>query len=78
MLVRNGAAVNESANFSGVKYAVNEALQTEAGCEQFVIAYRSERSLHEVIDVACIVALGFSSRRDAIESTRTCISAQAA
>jgi hypothetical protein len=78
MFVRNGAAVNESVNFSGVKYAVIEALQTAAGSEQFVIAYRSEESLHDVIAVSCIVALGFSSRGDAIASAKTGVSAQAA
>src|SRR5580700_1335684 len=49
MCVVQGAVMNEVVNFSGMQYAVIEALQTEAGSERFVIAYRSEQSLHDVI-----------------------------
>lgn len=57
--------MNELVDFSAVQYAVIEALQTEADCERFVIAYRSEQSLHDVIAEPCIIAFGFSSREEA-------------
>jgi hypothetical protein len=41
-VVFEGAVMNQLVNFSEMQYAVIEALQTEAGSERFVIAYRSE------------------------------------
>lgn len=63
---------------SNVRYAVIEALQTEAGSEHFVIAYHNEQSLHDVIAAPCILAFGFSSREEAVASTEACFSAAAA
>jgi thymidylate synthase len=70
--------MNELNDVSDVQYAVIEALQTEAGSERFVIAYHNERSLHDVIAAPCILALGFSSREDAVASTEAWFSAAAA
>ena len=76
--VGQGAIVNKLVDFSGVQYAVIEALQTEAGSERFVIAYRNEQSLHDVIAEPCVIAFGFSCREEAAASTRACVSAAAA
>lgn len=73
-----GAVMNELVNFSGMQYAVIEALQSEAGSERFVIAYRSEQSLHDVIAEPCIIAFGFSSREEAKATAEPCVSAAAA
>jgi hypothetical protein len=69
--------MDELVNFSEMQYAVIEALQTEAGSERFVIAYRSEQSLHKVIADACIIAFGFSSREEAAATANPCILAAA-
>jgi hypothetical protein len=70
--------MNKLVNFLGMQYAVIEALQTEAGSERFVIAYRSEQSLHDVIAEPCIIAFGFSSREEAVATVEPCISLAAA
>lgn len=56
-----------------MQYAVIEARQTEAGLgsERFVLAYRNERSLQDVIAQPRIIAIGFSSREEAAASKRT-------
>jgi hypothetical protein len=77
-MVVQGAAMNKVVNFSEVQYAVIEALQTEAGSERFVIAYRSEQALHNVIAEPCIIAFGFSSREEAAATAKPCILAAAA
>ena len=63
---------------SGITIAMKEALRTQAGPERFVIAYRNEQSLHEVMAAPCIIAFGFSSREEASASTKACVSAAAA
>jgi thymidylate synthase len=73
-----GAVVNELVDLSGMQYAVIEALRTEADPERFVIAYRNEQLLHDVIAAPCIIAFGFSSREEAVMSTAACASAAAA
>jgi hypothetical protein len=77
-MVFQGAVMNELFNFSEMQYAVIEALQTEAGSERFVIAYRSEQALHDVIAEPCIIAFGFSSREEAVVTAKPCISLAAA
>jgi len=77
-MVVQGAAMNKVVNFSEVQYAVIEALQTEAGSERFVIAYRSEQALHNVIAEPCIIAFGFSSREEAAATAKPFISLAAA
>jgi hypothetical protein len=65
-------------NLSELRYAVIEALRTEADPERFVIAYRTEQSLHNVIAASCIVAFGFSSREEAEAGAKGWVSAAAA
>jgi hypothetical protein len=65
-------------DFSGVLYAVVEAIQTEAAPERFVIPYRNERSLNDVLAASCIIAFGFSSREEALASAKACVSTAAA
>jgi hypothetical protein len=58
-------------------YAIIEARQTEVGpcSERFVLAYRNEQSLHDVIAGPRIIAVGFSSRDEAAASNTACVSA---
>ncbi|MCU1297538.1 MAG: hypothetical protein JWO91_1816 [Acidobacteriaceae bacterium] len=65
--------MNELLDFCKLRYAVIEALQTEAVPEHYVIAYGSEESLHDVIAEPCIIASGFSSREEALANTDRCI-----
>jgi len=70
--------VNGLVDFARLRYAVIEALRTEADPERFVIAYRTEQSLHNVISAPCIIAFGFFSREEAEASINVCVSATAA
>jgi hypothetical protein len=65
-------------DFSGSRYAVIEALRTDADPERFVIAYRSKQALHDVIAAPCIIALGLSSREEAEAIINPCVSAATA
>jgi hypothetical protein len=60
-----------------MQYAIIEARQTEAGpcSERFVIEYRNEQSLHDVIAGPRIIAVGFSSREEAAASNPAFVSA---
>jgi hypothetical protein len=59
-----------------MQYAIIEARQSEAGpgSERFVIAYRNQQSLHDVIAEPRIIALGFSSREEAAASNTAHVS----
>jgi hypothetical protein len=57
-----------------VRYAVIEAFRAEGGSERFVLAYRNEQSLRDLIAAPCIAAFGFSSREDAAARTRPSVS----
>jgi hypothetical protein len=50
------------------RYAVIEAIRSEGGRERFAIGYLSERALHTVIATACIIAIGFLSRDEALQA----------
>ena len=50
-----------------VRYAIIEAMCSQGPPERFVIPYRSESSLRQVIADFCIVATGFPSREEALE-----------
>jgi hypothetical protein len=50
------------------RYAVIEAIRSEGGRERFAIGYLSEGALHTVIATACIIAIGFLSREEAIKA----------
>ena len=65
-------------DFARLRYAVIEALRADTDPERFVIAYRNERALHDLIAAPSIIALGFSSREEAVASIRTWVSASAA
>lgn len=55
-------------NKSGsLSYAIIEAL-SGAGRERFIIAYRSERCLHEFLVASCIVGSGYLCREEAVRS----------
>jgi thymidylate synthase len=72
------AFMSQSADLSALQYAVIEALQNEAVSERFVIAYRNEESLHNVIAAPCIIATGFASREEAIVRSEALVAAAAA
>jgi hypothetical protein len=65
--------VNEVVDSSGVRYAVIAGLRTETGPERLVIAYPNEESLRDLIAAPSIVAVGFSSREDAVAGSRACV-----
>jgi hypothetical protein len=50
-----------------IRYAIIEALRSEAAPELFVISYRNENALRLVIADFCIVATGFASREEALQ-----------
>jgi hypothetical protein len=60
------AVVNQMLDSSGMQYAVIAGLRTETGPERLVIAYPNEKSLRDLIAAASIIAVGFSSREEAI------------
>jgi hypothetical protein len=57
-----------------VRYAVIEAFRAEGDPERFVLAYRNEQSLRDLIAAPCIAAFGFSSREDATARTKPSVS----
>jgi hypothetical protein len=64
------AVVNELVDSSSVQYAVIAGLRTETGPERLVIAYPNEKSLRDLLAAPSILAIGFSSREDAVEGSR--------
>jgi len=68
--VTEDAVVNELVDSSGVQYAVIAGLRTETGPERLVIAYPSEKSLRDLLAAPSILAVGFSSREDALAGSR--------
>jgi len=62
--------VKQMVNSTGMQYAVIAGLCTETGPEHLVIAYPSERSLRALIAAASIIAMGFSSREEAVAGGR--------
>ncbi len=64
--VKEEAVVNDMVDSSGMRYAVIAGLRTETDPERFVIAYSNEKSLRDLIAAASIIAVGFSSREEAI------------
>jgi hypothetical protein len=68
--VTEDAVVNELVDSSGVQYAVIAGLRTETGPERLVIAYPNEKSLRDLLAAPSILALGFSSREDALAGSR--------
>jgi hypothetical protein len=64
------AVVNMVVDSSGVQYAVIAGLHTETGRERLVIAYPNEKSLRDLIAAPSIIAVGFSSREEAVAGGR--------
>lgn len=58
--------MNKVVDSSGARYAVISGLRTETGHERLVIAYANEESLRDLIAARSIIALGFSSREEAV------------
>jgi len=69
--------VNKAVDSSDVRYAVIAGLRTETGPERLVIAYPNEESLRDLIAAPSIIALGFSTREEAIAGTRAAVPAGA-
>lgn len=63
--------MNEFSDFSSVQYAVIKGPHTETGNERIVIAYPDEESLRDLIAAPSILAVGFSTREEAISGTRS-------
>lgn len=63
---------------SGMQYALIAGLRTETGLERLVIAYPNEKSLREFIAAASIIAVGFSSREEAVADSKASVSTAAA
>ena len=64
------AVVNALVDSSGMQYAVIAGLRTETGPEHLVVAYPNEKSLRDLLAASSILAVGFSSREDAVASSR--------
>ncbi len=62
--------MKQMVNSSGMQYAVIAGLHTETGPERLVIAYPNEKSLRDLIAAASIIAVGFSSREEAVAGGR--------
>jgi|SRR5882724_8134089 len=62
--------MKELVDFSLVRYAVIEALKIDADPERFVIAYRTEQALHDVIAAPSIIAPAASPRAQRLKRVR--------
>jgi hypothetical protein len=68
--VKEDAVVKQMVDAWGRQYAVIAGLRTETGPERLVIPYLNEKSLRDLIAAASIIAVGFSSREEAVASGR--------
>jgi hypothetical protein len=57
--------VNDLPDGTNVRYAIIEETRTDGG-GRFVVAYRNEYLLRDLIAPSCIAAFGFSSREEAV------------
>lgn len=67
--------MNEMVDTSSERFAVIESRWTDRRPDRFVLAYHNEGSLRELIATPNIVAVGFTSREDAIKRIEDCFSA---
>ena len=67
------AVVNEVVDSSDVRYAVIAGLRTETGPERLVIAYPNEKLLRDLFAAPSIIAVGFSSREEAVAGSRASV-----
>ena len=65
--------MNEMVDSSSMRYAVIAGSRTETGPERLVIAYSNEKSLRDLIEASSIMAVGFSSREEAVSGNRPCL-----
>jgi hypothetical protein len=70
--------MNGWVDFARLRFAVIEALRIDTDPERFVIAYRNEQALHDLIAASCIIAFGFFSREEAEARIKASVSAAAA
>jgi hypothetical protein len=68
--------VDESVDTSAWRYAVI-SVQSEPDCERLVIAYPDETTLRDLIAAPSIVALGYTSRADALKNIDRCVTTKA-
>jgi hypothetical protein len=61
--------VNDLADGTHVRYAIIEETRAGGG-GRFVVAYRNEYLLRDLIAPPCIAAFGFSSREEAVARTK--------
>jgi hypothetical protein len=67
--------VNEPIDSSNKRFAVIESRWTDRRPDRFILEYRDEESLRELIATPSIIAVGFTSRVDAIKRIEACFSA---
>jgi hypothetical protein len=63
-----GCTVNDLPGGTNVRYAIIEETRA-GGSGRFVVAYRNEYLLRDLIAPSCIAAFGFSSREEAVTRT---------
>jgi hypothetical protein len=61
--------VNDLLDDTNVRYAIIEETRAGGG-GRFVVAYRNEYLLRDLIAPSCITAFGFSSREEAVARTK--------
>ena len=66
--------MNDLVVVSGVRYAVLEDVRADGGSGRFVLAYRNEYSLRDLIAPSCIAASGISSREEAAARSKPSVS----
>jgi hypothetical protein len=64
--------VNESVDTSAWRYAVI-SVRSDPARERLVIAYPDEGTLRDLIAAPSIVALGYTSRADALKNMDSCV-----
>ena len=62
--------MNDLVDVAGVRYAVLEDVRADSGSGRFVVAYRNEYSLRDLIAPSCIAAFGIPSREEAVARTK--------
>ncbi|MGA2391696.1 MAG: hypothetical protein ABSF97_22285 [Candidatus Sulfotelmatobacter sp.] len=67
--------MNEPIDSSSKRFAVIESRWTDRRPDRFILEYRDEESLRELIATPSIIAVGFTSRVDAIKRIEACFSA---
>lgn len=67
--------VNELVDSSSERFAVIESRWTDRRPDRIVLGYHDEESLRELIATPSIIAVGFTSREDAIKRIEACFSA---